>query len=303
MAWHGWGLRGSAAGARDEGSHRGRAAALLCCHTPRHGGNGSGGIGGIAGRGSGAGCCCSAWACGHLCSAPGSALPWLQPRALALPARGEHAWGPARGCLLQGCLCQGCPHRSFGSGICLQEEESPWAWAAVGIPTHGQAACSPCRSAVPYCQDGCQGRGCPARHPLLRTARIAALAGLGEPRPVLCACSGVEQPHRCLPRCQRRDVHRVPRAVSSGQRLEQAPQSRAGICRLLLPSACTAHATHGLKPGPGTWESQGRAKPPAQGWWVWPGCSDEARLAGASDAPASGQALMVPFPCALAEPL
>lgn len=33
-----------------------------------------------------------------------------------------------------------------------------------------------------------------------------------------------------------------------------------------------------------------------QGWWVWPGCSGEARLAGASEAAALGQALTVPFP-------
>lgn len=81
-----------------------------------------------------------------------------------------------------------------------------------------------------------------------------------------------------------------------------AEQSRAGSCRLLPPSACIAHATHALKPGPGTWQSQGRAKPPALGWWVWPGCSGEARLTGASDAPALGWALTVPFLCAPAEP-
>lgn len=51
--------------------------------------------------------------------------------------------------------------------------------------------------------------------------------GPAEPRPMLCACSSMEQPHRCLPRHQQRDLHKVPRAVSSGQRLEQAPLSRA----------------------------------------------------------------------------
>lgn len=246
-----------------------------------------GGSGDIAGHGSGAGCCSQR---GHAAT---SAVLLAQRCPVCSPRR----WPCLRVASTPADLHRAACARVACTGALAQGS----ACRRSRLPGRGQPWAAPCT-------------GRQRAHPavvLCRAARTAARATAALPNTWACRA-----PAHALRLLQHGATPSLP-PTSPAKGLAQGPegsfiwaeagaspaeQSRAGSCRLLPPSACIAHATHALKPGPGTWQSQGRAKPPALGWWVWPGCSGEARLTGASDAPALGWALTVPFLCAPAEP-
>lgn len=155
-----------------------------------------------------------------------------------------------------------------------------------GSPVHGQAACSPCCWAGLCCQDGCQVRGCPARHLPVQQLRL----GWQSPGP--CSAPGLSAPS-LPPTLPAKERAQAPEGgfVQTEAGASPAEQSR----RLRAPASTCLHCPHNTWPEAPSQD----VGVPGKGQVPSAGLMGRARLMKASDAPALGQFLTVP--CALAE--